>query len=242
MTNNFLQTVETIQPGRGFSLFSVTHLTWLAAFLLITVVNCCYYRRLSAIGRVKWKRSVAIALIADEIFKFIVLFIGGNFSWFYLPLHLCSINIFLILWHAISPSRHIGAFLYTVCIPGALAALLFPAWNTLPVSSAMHIHSFTAHILLALYPVVLTVAGEIRPTLRQLLPCLGMLSVLALLVYGVNLLLGTNFMFLMYAEVGNPLAWFYTHWGSHLWGFPVIAAGVIVVMYLPVIFSRKFNH
>ena len=242
MKNDFFQTVETIPPGSGFPLFGVTHLAWLGAFLLITAINCCWYRKLSITGRMRWKRTVTILLIADEIFKFTVLFIGWNLSWFYLPLHLCSINIFLILWHAISPNRHVGAFLYTVCIPGALAALLFPAWDTLPISSAMHIHSFTAHILLALSPTVLTVAGEIRPTLRQLLPCLGMLAVLALAVYGVNLLLGTNFMFLMYAEVGSPLAWFYNHWGSHLWGFPVIAAGVILVMYLPVIFREKFNH
>ncbi len=242
MNRDFFQTVETIPPGRGFSLFGITHLAWLVVFLLITAVNCCWYRKQPTTGRVRWKRLVAILLIADEIFKFTVLFVGGNLSWFYLPLHLCSINILLILWHAISPNRHIGAFLYTVCIPGALAALLFPAWDTLPISSAMHIHSFTAHILLALYPIVLTAAGEIRPTLRQLPLCLGMLAALAVVVYGVNLLLGTNFMFLMYAEEGNPLAWFYIHWGSHLWGFPVIAAGVILVMYLPMILCKKFNH
>lgn len=242
MNHDFLQTVETILPGRGFPLFGTIHLTWLAVFLLIAVINCCWYRKRSATARMRWKRAVAILLIADEIFKFTVLAAGGNLSWFYLPLHLCSINIFLILWHAISPNRHIGAFLYTVCIPGAVAALLFPAWNTLPVSSAMHIHSFTAHILLALYPVVLTAAGEICPTLRQLPWCLAMLAVLAGGIFGVNLLLGTNFMFLMYAEEGNPLAWFAAHWGSHLWGFPVIAAGVIVVMYLPLFFRKKFNH
>jgi hypothetical integral membrane protein (TIGR02206 family) len=242
MNCDFFQTVETIPPGRGFPLFGAIHLAWLTVFLLIAVINCYWYRKRSIATRLRWRRGVAILLIADEIFKFIVLAAGGNLSWFYLPLHLCSINIFLILWHAISPNRHIGAFLYTVCIPGAVAALLFPAWNTLPVSSAMHIHSFTAHILLALYPVVLTAAGEIRPTLRQLPLCLAILAALAGLVYGVNLLLGTNFMFLMYAEEGNPLAWFYIHWGSHLWGFPVIAAGVIAVMYLPMILCKKFNH
>ena len=242
MKHDFLQTVETIPPGKGFPLFGTIHLFWLACFVLLVVLFCAWYRKLSTTGRMCWKRMIAVLLIADELFKLTVLLLGGNLSWFYLPFHLCSINIFLILWHAIRPNRHLGSFLYTVCIPGALVALLFPAWDVLPITSAMHIHSFTAHILLALYPIVLTAAGEIRPTLRQLPSCLGMLAVLAALVYGINLLLGTNFMFLMYAEVGNPLAWFYAHWGSHLWGFPVIAAGVIAVMYLPVILCKKFNH
>lgn len=242
MKNDFLQTVETVPPGKGFPLFGTVHLVWLTGFLLLTVVCCLWYRKLGAAGRTRWKRCVALLLIADEVFKFVVLLAGGNLSWFYLPLHLCSINIFLILWHSIRPNRLLGSFLYTVCIPGALAALLFPAWDPLPLTSAMHIHSFTAHILLALYPIVLTAAGEIRPTLWQLPACLGLLAVLALLVCGVNLLLGTNFMFLMYAESGNPLAWFYTHWGSHLWGFPVIAGGVILIMYLPVALLEKFNR
>jgi uncharacterized membrane protein YwaF len=178
-------------------------------------------------------------VIADELFKIIVLVIGHNYNFTYLPLHLCSINIFLILWHAIKPNRLLGNFLYTVCIPGAMAALLFPSWSSLPITSGMHIHSFTVHILLALYPIVLTAAGEIRPTLRQLPLCLGLLAVLAAFAYGVNVLLDTNFMFLMYAEEGNPLAWFGANWGSHLLGFPVIMAGVILVMYLPIVLCRR---
>ena len=242
MTSDFLNTVETVPPGVGFSHFGALHLAGLGAFAVACVICAVWYRKMSALGRNRWKRRVAVLLIADELFKFAVLLIGGNLSWHYLPLHLCSINIFFICWHALRPNPHLGAFLYTVCIPGALAALLFPAWSALPIGSAMHIHSFTSHILLALYPIVLTAAGEIRPRIRQIPGCLGMLVLLAIPVYGINRLLGTNFMFLMYAQAGNPLTWFYTNWGSHLWGFPLIAAGVIAVMYLPLFFRKKFNN
>lgn len=244
MNSDFLQTVETIPPDRGFSYFGGLHLAWLAAFVLITVVCSLWYRRMNPGNRKVWKWTIAGLLLADELFKFFVLLAGGNLSWFYLPLHLCSINIFLISWHAVRPNRHLGCFLYAVCIPGALIALLFPAWNLLPVTSAMHIHSFTSHILLALYPIVLTAAGEIRPTLRQLPVSVGILLILAGIVYFINRLLGTNFMFLRYAEVGSPLAWFAYNWGSHLWGFAVIAAGVWLIMYLPLELrkkSKKFN-
>ena len=244
MNGDFLQTIETIPPDRGFSYFGGLHLVWLAAFVLITVVCSLWYRRMNPGNRKVWKWTIAGLLLADELFKFFVLLAGGYLSWFYLPLHLCSINIFLISWHAVRPHRHLGCFLYAVCIPGALIALLFPAWNLLPITSAMHIHSFTSHILLALYPIVLTAAGEIRPTLRQLPVSVGILLILAGIVYFINRLLGTNFMFLMYAEVGSPLAWFAYNWGSHLWGFPVIAAGVWFIMYLPLGLgkkSKKFN-
>ncbi len=98
----------------------------------------------------------------------------------------------------------------------------------------MLIHSFTVHILLALYPIVLTVAGEIKPRLRDVPKCLLLLLALAGVALIFNLLWDTNFMFLMRADAGNPLAIFENLWGNHLLGFPVIIAGVILVMYAPI--------
>lgn len=102
----------------------------------------------------------------------------------------------------------------------------------------MHLHSFTVHILLAVYPIMLTAGGDIRPRLREVPYCLGLLAVLAVLIYPVNLLLDTNFMFLMYAPEGNPLAWFESTFGNHLIGYPVLIAAVVAVMFLPVVLAR----
>jgi len=235
----FLDTVDTIPEGRGFAHFGGTHIAWLAVFLIIVIANCLWYRRLGEKGRNIWNKTVALLLIADELFKMGFLFIGGNYTWDYLPLHLCSINIFLIALHAWKPSETLGNFLYTICIPGTMAALLFPSWTKLPVLNGMHLHSFTVHILLALYPIVLTVSGQIKPSVKMLPKCMGLLALMAIPILGVNLLLNTNFMFLMEAEPGNPLYWFGQNWGSHLWGFPVIIIAVLVVMYLPVELLRK---
>jgi len=235
----FLDTVDTIPAGRGFAHFGGTHIAWLAVFLIIVIANCLWYRRLGEKGRNIWNKTVALLLIADELFKMGFLFIGGNYTWDYLPLHLCSINIFLIALHAWKPSETLGNFLYTICIPGTMAALLFPSWTKLPVLNGMHLHSFTVHILLALYPIVLTVSGQIKPSVKMLPKCMGLLALMAIPILGVNLLLNTNFMFLMEAEPGNPLYWFGQNWGSHLWGFPVIIIAVLVVMYLPVELLRK---
>ena len=70
---------------------------------------------------------------------------------------------------------------------------------------------------------------------------LGLLVLMAIPILGINLLLDTNFMFLMYAEEGNPLYLFQQLWGSHLWGFPVIAAGVLIVMYTPVVIRNAIK-
>ena len=229
----FLDTTGTIPSGLGFSHFDVKHILWLVFFLAVTVVNCLWYRKLGDSGRDRWKKTVAILLIIDEIFKDVMLIIGGRFSADYLPLHLCSINIFLIAIHAWWPSKILGGYLYTAGIPGAIAALLFPTWTSLPFANFMHLHSFTVHILLALYPIVLGISGELAPSLKQLPKYLLLLVGMAIPIYGINLLLDTNFMFLMYAEEGNPLYLFERMWGNHLLGFPVLIVAVLVVMYLP---------
>lgn len=230
----FLDTTGTIADGVGFAHFGVLHIAWLVAFAIIVLVNCIWYRRLGALGRGRWKKAVGILLIADEIFKVVMLVIGGRYTADYLPLHLCSINIFLIAIHAWKPTKTLGGYLYMVGIPGALAALLFPTWTSLPFGNFMHLHSFTVHILLALYPLVLAIDGETNPRAKDIPRYLALLLGMAIPIYGINLLLDTNFMFLMSADPGNPLYLFEQMWGNHLLGFPVIIVGVLLVMFGPI--------
>ena len=237
----FFETTDTIAEGVGFAYFDAVHLLWLGIAIVLLVASCIGYRRLKDSGRILWRKAIAWLLIADELFKMAILIYPGHYSVDYLPFHLCSINIFLIAIHAYKPSRVLSNFLYTVCIPGALAALLFPTWTNLPVTNGMHLHSFTVHILLMLYPAVLTLSGDIKPDMKQLPKSLGLLVLMAIPIYGLNLWLGTNFMFLMSADPGNPLYIFETLWGNHLLGFPVIIAGVLLVMYGPLFLIQKLR-
>lgn len=238
---HFWKTVEVIPEGIGFAHYGALHLCWLAAFAVLAVLNCILYRKLGQKGRKIWRIVVASLLILDEIYKQIPLFVNGLFTLGYLPLHLCSINIFVIAFHALKPTKSVGNYLYTVCIPGAMAALLFPTWNALPGANYMLIHSFTVHILLALYPIVLTVSGEIKPELKELPKALLLLTGLAAFALICNLLMDANFMFLMYADPGNPLYLFKELWGSHLLGFPVIITGVLLVMHTPWLIAKKIK-
>ena len=237
----FLDTTETIASGVGFSHFGSLHLVWLAIFVAVTFGNCLLYRRLGQAGKRNWKTVVALLLLADEVFKDVMLIIGGRFQAGYLPLHLCSINIILIAVHAWKPSKLLSGYLYTVGIPGAMAALIFPSWTSLPLGNFMHLHSFTVHILLALYPIVLTASGELKPQVKRLPQYLLLLVAMAIPIYGINLLLDTNFMFLMSADPGNPLYLFEQLWGNHLYGFPVLIAAVLIVMYVPLVIFRKIK-
>ena len=229
----FLDTVDTIESGMGFSAFDSTHLCWLLFGLTFIVVLSLFYRKASVSVRRVIQITLTILLLIDEVFKHVMLLIGGNWSVGYLPLHLCSINIFMITVYTFKPSQWLGNYLYTVCIPGALAALLFPTWTELPVNNFMHLHSFTVHILLAAFPVILMAGGDVKRNYKLIPKCLLLLVICAIPILIINFILDTNFMFLMYAEPGNPLMWFETNLGSHLIGFPVLIVLILLLMYVP---------
>lgn len=235
----FLDTTGTIPPNVGFNHYDSLHIAWLIFAAVFIGAVSLIYRKQDNVQRAKTRKILAALLIADELWKMFWLTVGHRYELQYLPLHLCSINIFIIAYHCFRPNKTLDNFLYTVCIPGALAALLFPSWAALPFANFMHLHSFTVHTLLVAYPVVLLVNGDIKPDIRQLPKSLGLLICFGLIALLFNIAFDENFMFLMYAEPGNPLYLFQEAFGSHVIGFPVIIAGILIVMYgIPALYRK----
>lgn len=229
----FFSTKSNIPEGLGFSTFDGTHLLWLLCIIVFWVLSVFLYRKSDQKRRKAIALCVGIITVALEIIKDVVAIVLGNFGVGSLPLHLCGINILLILFDMIKPTKPVRNFLYYFCIPGALLALLFPNWTVLPCFNFSHIHSFTIHAFLVLYPLLLVAEGEVVPSIKDMLKCVALLVILAIPVYFVNLAFDTNFMFLMEPETGNPLGLFEKYLGNHLWGFPVLLPLVIFIMYIP---------
>lgn len=227
----FMETAETIPDGVGWSLYGGVHLFWLGVFVLFLIFACVRYRRADAAGREKWRKGLALAIVLDEVWKMVWLTVGHRWAAGYLPFHLCSINIILIAIHAWKPGKLLDNFLYLACIPGAAAAMLCCTWTELPPLNFMCLHSFTVHILLTAYPLMLTVGGDLKPDIRQVPRCILFVAAMAVPIYFINLALGTNFMFLMYATPGSPLMLFENLFGNHLIGYPFLIAAAVAVMY-----------
>ena len=237
----FFVTNDHIPEGMGFQTFDLTHILWLLACMIICVAACIFYRRLSESKRKTALRVLGAYIFLQEIVKNLVLILLEEFSWGHLPFHLCGINILLIAFDTVKQTKTVRSFLYYFAIPGAALALLFPNWTETPVWNFFHIHSFTIHILLVLYPLLLVTTGQVATDLKSALKGVGLLVAMAIPVYFLNLLWDTNFMFLMEPDSGNPLELFEKLLGSHLWGFPILLPVVILVMYLPILICKKRN-
>ena len=235
----FFVTSEHIPEGVGFQTFDLTHILWLLAGAVLCIAACVFYRRLSAQKQKLALKVLGAYIFLQEMTKNLVLILLKEFSWGYLPFHLCGINILLIAFDTIKQTKTVRSFLYYFAIPGAALALLFPNWTQMPVWNFFHLHSFTIHILLVLYPLLLVTTNQVSTELKSAFKGVLLLVAMAIPVYGLNLLWGTNFMFLMKPDSGNPLEFFEKLLGSHLWGFPILLPVVILVMYLPVFIISK---
>ena len=235
----FFVTDANIPEGVGFQTFGLTHILWLLAGLLFFVAACCFYRKLSENKRKLALKALGAYIFLQEMVKNLVLILLGEFGWGHLPFHLCGINILLIAFDTVKQTKTVRSFLYYFAIPGAALALLFPNWTDMPVWNFFHIHSFTIHILLVLYPLLLVTTNQVSTDLKSALKGVALLIAMAIPVYGLNLLWDTNFMFLMHPDSGNPLELFEKLLGSHLWGFPILLPVVIVLMYLPTLLFQK---
>ena len=235
----FFVTNGNIPEGVGFRAFGPTHILWLLAGLVLWVGACGFYKKLSADKRKIMLTLLGVYIFVQEMVKNLVLILLGEFGWGSLPFHLCGINILLIAFDVFKQTKVVRNFLYYFAIPGAALALLFPNWTEMPVWNFFHIHSFTIHILLVLYPLLLVTTGQVSTKLTDAFKGALLLVVMAIPVYGLNLLWDTNFMFLMQPDSGNPLELFEKLLGSHLWGFPILLPVVILVMYIPLLLVKN---
>lgn len=237
----FFTTKDNIPEGVGFRTFDLTHIIWLLTGILFCIVSCVFYKKLSETKQKKVLRGLGIFIVVQEIVRDLILVALGEFSWGYLPFHLCGINILLIGFDVIKPTKLVRSFLYYFSIPGAMLALLFPNWTQLPVWNFFCLNSIMVHVLLVLYPLLLVTTGQASTDLKSAVKGVGLLAAMAVPVYGLNLLWDTNFMFLMEPDSGNPLELFEKLLGSHLWGFPVLLPVVVLVMHIPLLAVKKRN-
>ena len=231
---DFLKSRFTIEPGKGMDSYSLGHFIWLGLLFFLIFFLGKKYRAADEDKRKKIRIAIASLIMLDEIVKDIIMPITGQWDRNFLPLHLCSISVFVVFIHALTGNRMLEEYTYAITLPTASMAMAFPDWTgALPCMNLMCIHSFSIHLLLVLYPCLLLYGGFI-PSAKQLFRLIPIVAFLAFVMYFVNGALGTNFFFVNGGGDGNPLTFLEKYIGGwYRLAFPVIAAICWIPMYLP---------
>lgn len=238
-------TYETdLPPNVGFSLYSFPHLSVLAIIAAVCVFSARWFRAQSAARQHHVTQRLGWANLLFEFLRTAVYIKMGGMSIYELPLHLCGMAVFLCFIHSMWKWDWAGQVLYTLCLPGACAALLFPDWTMYPFFSFAALHGFAAHGLIVLYIVLQVSAGRIVPRLRAVWKPVLFLCITAPPVAWFNLQFHTNYMFLQLPSPDSPLVAVATlAGGSHTGYLLLFAAGLFAVMCLMDLpFSLKRWH
>lgn len=126
--SEFWYTSQTMRAMKGetyrsFELFSPTHLFWLALLAICIVLSLTVYRKMDEKKKRKVYVVMTVLMLADEIFKYVVTLATGQFEWQFLPFHLCSVNLFVCLWHTLHPNRTAKEILYAMSLVHVLVVL-----------------------------------------------------------------------------------------------------------------------
>ncbi len=218
----------------GFSRFGAAHLAMLALLTALSALVVFLGSSRSPVRRQRLLRQMAVAMVAMEVSKDLILGMIGAFSLGYLPLHLCSLAMFICLYAAWHPdSDTAGQLLWSLCFSGGLAALLFPDWTRMPVLHFQSLHSFFYHAMLVQFSLISLLSGQARPRLSHVWKVWVFLLCASLPVYGLNRLFHTNYMFLSHPIAGTPLELCAQLPGGYLLNYGLLVAVILALLNLP---------
>lgn len=239
----YVFTPESQLPAEvGFSHFDWGHLTVLIVLALVSAAVVFWGCRQPEERRLKLEKAMALTMLVLELLKDFILAQIGALDLGYLPLHLCSMAMFICLYWAWHPwSEGAGQLLWSLCFTGGMAALLFPDWTDMPLWHFQSIHSFLYHALLVQFSLLAVVSGQARPSLRNAWKAGAFLAAAAVPVYAFDRAFGMNYMFLLRPVPGTPLELCtrLPGQGGYLVGYALLVAVVLVLLNLPFSLLRR---
>jgi hypothetical integral membrane protein (TIGR02206 family) len=220
--------------GAPFVLFGTWHL---AALLIIVLINFCMlgFRRTSGRTRTIVRWSMAIVLWLDEASWHVWNLYWGHWSVAQLPLHICSLLIWLTGFMLIFKNYRIYEFAYFIGIGGAMQALLTPDAGIYGFPHFRIFQTMISHGLLLTSAIYMTTVEGFRPTWKSLWRVVLGLNIYAAVIYPVNLLLGTDFLYINSKPATASLLDALPRWPYYLIYMEVIGFAIFLLLYLPFI-------
>jgi hypothetical integral membrane protein (TIGR02206 family) len=220
--------------GAPFILFGPEHLIALGLIVLVNIALVVWGRRASEQTR-KWIRwSLAIILIVDELLWHLWNVNIGQWTWqTMLPLHLCSVFVFLSAIMLVTRSYSIYEFAYLLGIAGATQALLTPDAGKYGFPHFRAIQVMVSHGAIVTAAVFMTLVEGYRPTWRSLKRVLIGGNIYMVIIFVFNLLIGSNYLFIAHKPETASVIDLLPPWPIYIIFIELIGVVVCLLLYLP---------
>lgn len=196
------------------------------------VISCACWAAL--VGFVFYKQALSV----DAEFNVLTASMGGFNWWGELPLQLCNINLLLIPIAVMKRWRPLEGFCFFIAPLGALMALLMPGtgFDGYSIWLPRMLGYYGTHYVVLIAGLAIVTFGLYRPRFRDIPQTMAALLVIALLVFGIDMLLRAtglhpkaNYFFAVETE-GNFLLELFHSWLPYPFLF-LLPSLVIVAVY-----------
>lgn len=222
-------------------IFGPKHLTIVAIFVLIWL-SFIYFRKVWGEKAQKNIRiALALALAVNEISLHIWSAYWGIWNiQTMLPLHLCSVMVWITVYTALTDNRSLYEFTYFLGIGGALQAFLTPADAAMyDIPHYRIMQTLIAHGLLITIPIYMTAVEGFRPTLASFKRIFIWTNIYMVIIFFVNRVIGSNYLFIAQKPPSPTLMDALSPWPWYIPQLELVAFAMLFILYIPFLIKDR---
>ncbi len=220
--------------GPAFVLFGVGHLAALAVIGAIVAAMVWGWKPPDDRGRRRARLLLVAGFLITE---------GSWHAWNlangawnlreHLPLHSCAFSIWCTVYMLLTRSYRVYEIVFFVGIAGATQVLITPNAGIYGLPHFRALQTLTSHGLLVIALVYMTAIEGFRPSWRSVLKAMLALNVYLLLVHGINIMLGSNYLYTMHKPPTASLLDLLGPWPWYLLVCELLALALFSLLMLP---------
>lgn len=220
-------------PGPAFEFLGTAHLAAISALLLLNLY-LLRYRKADDPARSRLRWTLALILW------------GNEFAWHYwnyavgkwtfqtmLPLQICSLLVWFGALMLVTKSQRIYEFMYLLGIGGAIQALATPDLGIYGYPHFRFFQTFISHGLIVTSAIYMTAVEGFRPTWKSLLRVAVWTNVYVVIIYFVNVYLGSNYLMINHRPETPSLLDYLPDWPVYVLYMEAIGVITFLILYLP---------
>jgi len=226
--------------GNPFVLFGPAHLTALGIVVLVNlsllIVRRSSNQRLHTF--IRYTLAGVLVLNRIALHAWLICYDQWSIQW-NLPLHLCSIFVWLSAYMLITKNYAVFEFAYFLGIGGALQPLLTPDTGIYGFPHFYAIQFFISHGGIVTAGVYLAVVEGYRPHWSSIKKVFIWGNIYLLFVTIINLLINSNYLYTLHKPHSVTLLDFLGPWPWYLINAEIIALIIFLILYSPYLISDR---
>ena len=222
-------------PGPEFQFLGAAHLITIGVLIALNFWLASF-KNASERTRAHIRWTLAIILWVNEIAWHVWNAAVGRWTiQTMLPLHLCSVLVWLGALMLVTKNQYIYEFAYFLGIAGALQAVMTPDLGIYGFPHFRFFQTFISHGLIITSAIYMTVVEGFRPTWKSMLRVAVGMNIYMVVIYFVNVAIGSNYLMINGRPATPSLLDLLPDWPVYIIYMEALGLICCLLLYLPFI-------